>query len=97
MPSTNGAIKIYKKRGLLHGGYIATMAVESLFNGMELMQRPLTETDSLDSRIQSAVDNIYDEAKATAKEFNIRGDLHSGAIIAGFLRVADVMVAHGAV
>jgi hypothetical protein len=39
MPSTNESIKVFKKRGMLHGGYIATLAVDSLFNGMELARR----------------------------------------------------------
>lgn len=36
MPSTNQAIAVYKKRGILHGGHVATMAVDSIFNGLEL-------------------------------------------------------------
>lgn len=94
MPSNNDAIKVYKKRGLMHGGYIGSLAVDSLFNGVELARHPL-EPNSLDDRIKTAIEQLYDEAKATAKEFNVRGDVHSGAIIAAFLRVADVMVAHG--
>jgi hypothetical protein len=35
--------------------------------------------------------------KATAKEFNARGDLINGTNIAAFLRVANVMLAHGSV
>jgi hypothetical protein len=53
--------------------------------------------EDLDGRIKDAVDSIYLEAKATAKEFNVRGDLHAGAIMAGFLRVADTIICHGAV
>jgi len=97
MPSSNEAIKVYKKRGLMHGGYIGTLAVDSLFNGVELARHPLRDNESLDDRIRLSIDELYEEAKATAKEFNVRGDLHSGAVIAAFLRVADVMVAHGAV
>ena len=40
---------------------------------------------------------IYNNVKATAIEFNKRGDFHAGANIAGFLRVADAMLAHGSV
>jgi glutamate dehydrogenase (NADP+) len=99
MPSTNEAIKVFKKRGLSYGGHIATLAMDSLFNGLELQRRPLPTGDPalLDERIREAVDLIYEESKAAAKEYNIRGDITSGAVIAGFLKVADVMVAHGAV
>ena len=77
MPSTNEAIKVYKKRGLMHGGYITTLAVDSLFNGLELSRRPFVEGDDLDARIKKAVDSIYDEARATAKEFNLRGTVRN--------------------
>ncbi|CAM9238843.1 unnamed protein product [Phaeothamnion confervicola] len=40
---------------------------------------------------------IFKEVKATAKEFNTRGDLQAGASICAFRKVADVMLAHGAV
>jgi glutamate dehydrogenase (NADP+) len=52
---------------------------------------------SVDARVGACVSGIYKEVVATAKEFNTRGDLNAGANIAGFLRVADVMLAHGAV
>ncbi|GAB5033502.1 glutamate dehydrogenase [Nannochloropsis oceanica] len=96
MPSTNQAIAVYKKRGILHGGHVATMAVDSIFNGLELSKNS-PSMEELDGRIKDAVDAIYLEAKATAKEFNVRGDLHAGAIMAGFLRVADTIICHGAV
>jgi glutamate dehydrogenase (NADP+) len=43
------------------------------------------------------MNSIYDEVKATAQEFNTRGDLHAGANIASFIRLADIMLAHGSV
>jgi glutamate dehydrogenase (NADP+) len=36
MPCTNQAISIFKKRGILHGGHVATLAADSIFNGLEL-------------------------------------------------------------
>ena len=41
--------------------------------------------------------DLFLEVKATAKEFNTRGDLNKGTDIAAFLRVANVMLVHGAV
>ena len=40
---------------------------------------------------------VFEESKATAKEFNTRGDLFAGANIVAFLKVANVMFAHGSV
>ena len=53
--------------------------------------------ESLDSRMEAAMTEIYEEVKATAKEFNTRGDLNSGTNIAAFLRIANVMLSHGSV
>ena len=51
--------------------------------------------------VANAVDaeaaRIHDEVVRTATEYNVRGDLHAGANIASFLRVADVMASHGCV
>ena len=40
---------------------------------------------------------VYEEVKATAKEFNTRGDLLAGTNISAFLKVANVMLSHGSV
>lgn len=96
MPSTNEAIGVFKKRGIVYSGHIASLAADSLCNGLELSRHPIAP-DELDDRIHALVDQIYAESKSTAKEFNMRGDLHAGATIAGFLRVADTLVSHGAV
>jgi glutamate dehydrogenase (NADP+) len=53
--------------------------------------------ETLDARVEAAMTEVYEEVKATAKEFNTRGDLNSGCNIAAFLRVANVMLSHGSV
>ena len=40
---------------------------------------------------------VHEEAKRTANEYNVRGDLNAGTNIASFLRVANVMASHGAI
>ena len=55
------------------------------------------DMEELDARLVQTVDHIYAKVKATAEEFNTRGDLNAGANIASFLKVANVMVAHGSV
>ena len=40
---------------------------------------------------------IYEASYAAAKEYGMEGDLIAGANIAGFLKVADAMMAQGAV
>jgi len=53
--------------------------------------------DATDKELVENVSRIFQDVKDTATEFNARGDLFAGANIAGFLRVANVMMTHGAV
>lgn len=94
---SNGAIVNAKKRGIFHGPYRATTVGASMVNGMSVSLDPISPSkgETLDSRVKAGVNSVYDEIKSTANEFNTRGDLHSGANIAAFLRVANVMLAHG--
>jgi glutamate dehydrogenase (NADP+) len=41
--------------------------------------------------------NIHDNAYSAAKRFGDEGNYVMGANIAGFLKVADAMIAHGVV
>jgi hypothetical protein len=50
-----------------------------------------------DEMLKEEMARIHKEVKATTMEFNTRGDLYSGGIIMGFLRVANTMAAQGAV
>ena len=47
------------------------------------------------SKLHDVMKNIFLTSKACAEEYNT--DISSGANIAGFLKVADAMVAQGAV
>ena len=53
--------------------------------------------DSLDARVEAATSEVFEEVKATAREFNTRGDLLAGTNISSFLKVANVMLSHGSV
>lgn len=41
--------------------------------------------------------NIYKSSAAAAKEYGLEGNLVAGANIAGFIKVADAMLAQGVV
>ena len=43
------------------------------------------------------MENIYKNASAAAKEYCMEGNLVAGANIAGFLKVANAMIAQGIV
>ena len=50
-----------------------------------------------DEMMAKEISRIYSDVKLTAQEFNQRGDLFAGANIAGFDKVANAMLAYGAI
>lgn len=86
---TPKARKVLKKRGLTYGPHTMTMTGPALIHGLG--------ADATDEKLKAECGRVYKEVKKTASEFNARGDLFAGANIAGFLRVANVMMKHGAV
>eukprot|EP00934_Nitzschia_sp_Nitz4_P003627 Nitzschia sp. Nitz4//scaffold328_size19456//1041//2641//NITZ4_008716-RA/size19456-augustus-gene-0.22-mRNA-1//-1//CDS//3329547959//3617//frame0 len=83
------ARKVLKKRGLQYGPHTMTLTGPALVHSLG--------SNATDEDLKAEVARVYEEVKATATEFNARGDLFAGATIAGFLRVANVMMVHGAV
>eukprot|EP00981_Chlorochromonas_danica_P012834 scaffold5444_cov181-Ochromonas_danica.AAC.15 len=94
---TPSAVVTNRKKGLLHGPYRATTIGASLVNGITIANQPFLAGETLESRVESAMNELYQEIKVTAKEFNARGDLMVGTNIAAFIRVANVMLVHGSV
>jgi glutamate dehydrogenase (NADP+) len=86
---TAGARKILKKRGMMYGPHNLTLTGSAIVHSIG--------TGATDAKLAENVARIYQDVKNTASEFNARGDLFAGANIAGFLRVANVMMTHGAV
>jgi glutamate dehydrogenase (NADP+) len=86
---TPGARKVLKKRGLMYGPGNMTLTGSAVVHSLGL--------DATDEKLAENVGRIYQDVKGTATEFNARGDLFAGANILGFLRVANVMMTHGAV
>ena len=94
-PSTPAAIKAYKKLGIAYGPFKATLAAGTAIASTS-SERVIYKEAVIDAVDQEAL-RIFEEAKRTANEYNVRGDLHTGTNIASFLRVANVMAAHGAI
>lgn len=100
MPSTPEAINVFLENGLLYGpakaanaGGVATSALEMSQNS----QRFGWTFKEVDQKLEEIMINIYRNAAAAAKEYGHAGNLVYGANIAGFLKVADTMLAHGVV
>lgn len=81
--------KVLKKRGLLYGPSNMTLTGSAIVHSLGMGAK--------DEALSENVARIYQDVKRTATEFNARGDLFAGTNILGFLRIANVMMTHGAV
>ncbi len=100
MPSTPEAIRIFQEAGILfapakaaNAGGVATSALEMSQNSM----RYSWSFEEVDTKLQGIMVNIYKNASSAAAEYGMKGNLVAGANIAGFLKVANSMLAFGVV
>ena len=98
MPSTIDAINYFLDNKILFAPAKAANAGGVATSGLEMSQNSerLSWTfDEVDDKLHKIMINIYKNASETAKEFGHEGNLVVGANIAGFLKVADAMLAQG--
>lgn len=100
MPSTLEAIDAIQKAGLLFGpakaanaGGVATSALEMSQNSM----RYSWTFEEVDAKLKGIMEDIYKKSSEAAKEYGHEGNYLMGANIAGFMKVATSMMAHGIV
>ena len=100
MPSTPEAIEVYLNNKVLYGpakaanaGGVATSALEMSQNSM----RYSWTFEEVDAKLKNIMINIYRNASEAAKEYGMPGNNAAGANIAGFLKVANAMMAQGIV
>jgi len=100
MPSTLEAIDVFLKNNVLFGpakaanaGGVAVSALEMSQNSMRLSW----SFEEVDQKLHVIMKNIYESSVRAAEEYGHPGNLLVGANIAGFLRVADAMLAQGVV
>ena len=100
MPSTPEAIEVFQKNGVLFGpakaanaGGVATSALEMSQNSM----RYSWTFEEVDAKLKNIMVGIYHNAAKSAEEYGMKDNLVAGANIAGFLKVANAMLAHGVV
>jgi len=51
--------------------------------------------EEVDAKLHDIMKNIYHNSAKAAKEYGMEGNLVAGANIAGFLKVANAMLAQG--
>ncbi len=100
MPSTPEAITEFHSNGVLFGPAKATNAGGVATSALEMSQnssRYNWKFEKVDKRLKKIMENIYKNSCEAAKKYGMEGNLVAGANIAGFLKVADAMMAQGIV
>ncbi len=100
MPTTPGAIRVFREAGVLFGpgkaanaGGVATSALEMQQNA----SRDSWSFEHTEERLSEIMAGIHERTASTAEEYGAPGDYVVGANIAGFIRVADAMLALGVI
>ena len=100
MPTTLDATKFLQESGILfcpgkaaNAGGVATSALEMTQNSMRLSWT----FQEVDAKLKDIMVNIFHNLDSAAKEYGMEGNYVAGANIAGFLKVADAMLAQGIV
>ncbi|MCL1912224.1 MAG: glutamate dehydrogenase, partial [Leptospirales bacterium] len=99
-PSTPEAVKVFLDAKISFGPGKAANAGGVSTSGLEMSQnsqRLAWTFDEVDAKLHQIMINIHDAAKNAAAEYNTPGNLVNGANIAGFMKVARVMLAQGVV
>ena len=100
MPSTLEAIDVYYANDVLFGPAKAANAGGVAVSALEMAQdssRQFWTFDEVDQKLHNIMTNIYNESSAAAKRYGHEGNLLVGANIAGFVKVAEAMIAQGLV
>ncbi len=100
MPTTLEGIAVFQNAGVVllpakaaNAGGVATSALEMA----QSSQRLFWTFEEVDAKLKNIMVNIYHNMDNAAKEYGCAGDYVAGANIAGFIKVADAMLAHGIV
>jgi len=100
MPSTLEAIAALQGAGILFGpakaanaGGVATSALEMSQNSM----RYSWTFEEVDAKLKTIMEDIFAKADESAREYGHEGNYLIGSNIAGFMKVATAMMAHGIV
>lgn len=100
MPTRAEAIKYLQENKVMFAPGKAANAGGVAVSGLEMSQNSerLSWTfEEVDSKLKQIMTNIHDNAYETAKKYATEGDYVAGANIAGFVKVANAMVAQGLV
>ena len=100
MPSTFEAQKLFVEAGILYGPAKAANAGGVAVSGLEMAQssqRLSWTREEVDAKLRHIMARIHSKCVEASKEFGCEGSYVDGANIAGFVKVAQAMLAQGVV
>jgi len=100
MPCTPEAVKIFLENKILYAPGKASNAGGVAVSALEMCQnstRTQWTAEEVDKKLKEIMSNILKNISMTAKEYGDEDNLVTGANIAGFLKVANAMLAQGVV
>jgi len=100
MPTTPEGVHVFLSAGVLFGPGKAANAGGVATSGLEMQQNASREAwgfEETDAKLHQIMKNVYQLCSEAAEEFGSPGNFVVGANIAGFIKVARAMIAHGIV
>ena len=100
MPTEPDAVDFFIKNKVSFGPGKAANAGGVATSGIEMMQNHIGTSwtfEEVDNQLHQIMINIHANSAAAAKKYGSPGNYVVGANIAGFVKVADAMLAHGVV
>jgi glutamate dehydrogenase (NADP+) len=100
MPSTPEALEQFLQAGILYGPGKAANAGGVAVSGLEMSQNALRMSwtrEEVDEQLRDIMDAIHRQCWETAEDYGARENYVLGANVAGFVKVADAMLAQGIV
>jgi glutamate dehydrogenase (NADP+) len=100
MPSTAEAVSAFLEAKILYAPGKASNAGGVATSGLEMSQnseRLSWSAEEVDAKLKGIMKDIHDAAYSAAEQFGMKGNYVAGANIAGFIKVANAMIAQGLV
>jgi len=100
MPTTAEAMAYIKESGAVIAPSKAVNAGGVATSGLEMSQNSMRYSwtaEEVDAKLHQIMSDIYKNSFDAAKKYGMEGDLVAGANIAGFIKVAEAMLAQGCV
>ena len=100
MPTTPDGVQVFLSGGVLFGPGKAANAGGVATSALEMQQNAARDAwgfEETDEKLHQIMRNVYETCSEAADEFGSPGNFVVGANIAGFIKVARAMIAHGLV